>query len=142
MTSEQEKRDLHVPVEDSVVFDEGVFEKIAGRVARETPGVLDVRGNVISRLAGTVSEDLVRAGDGVYAETEAQKVFLHIKIVMAYKAKAPVIFEDIRRQLTTDIKTMTGYDLAQLKVEVVDIFTPEAYHAQRQQTSPKTTDAV
>lgn len=119
------------PLQDTVVFDPGVFEKIAGRVAKETPGILDLGGNVLARLAGPVAEDLPIDKGGIVADIEGDKVSLHMKIVLAYGAKAPDVFAQVRKAIAKDMTRMTGFELAQLTLRVVDIMTPQAYEASK-----------
>lgn len=113
--------------EDSTVFNPQVFEKIAGRVARETPGILEVRGNAISRFAENLKAESSNIGKGIFVESEGQNVVVSMKIVMAYKADAQKIFSKLRKRIAIDIKKMTGFELVELNVQVVDIMTPENY---------------
>lgn len=127
--------------EDSYNFQENVLKKIAGRVAWETSGILDVQSSLFSRLAGSVSDELSQQGDGIQAFIEEDKVSIALKITMAYGARAEEIFAELRKRIADDIERMTGLELAELRVEIVDILTKDEFKlmmAEHSQAAEKT----
>ncbi len=115
--------------EDSFTFADHVIEKIAGIAAREIKGILALKGNFIADFAGGLVQN-DNSGDptrGVSVEVGEKAIVVDLKMIVEYGAPAPEIFERLRSHMTNQLKVMTGMDLVELNVEVVDVMTREEF---------------
>lgn len=122
---------------DSLTFDESVIEKIAGMAAREIGGILDMKGNFISGLTESFSSG-PNPTKGVSAEVDEENVALDIRIILEYGASAPTIFEQLKGHIREQLTLMTGLNLRELNVRVVDVMTRKEWEKQKEPTQPYT----
>lgn len=118
------------PHEDSFVFAENVVEKIAGIAAREIKGILALKSNIISGLAGNIMGDENNSADpkqGVDVEIGGDQVVVSLKAILEYGAPAPEIFNKLRSHIGRQLAVMTGLQLVELNVEVIDVMTREEF---------------
>ena len=118
------------PHEDSFVFAENVVEKIAGIAAREIKGILALKSNIISGLAGNIMGDENNSADpkqGVDVEIGGDQVVVSLKAILEYGAPAPEIFSKLRSHIGRQLAVMTGLELVELNVEVIDVMTREEF---------------
>ena len=118
------------PHEDSFVFAENVIEKIAGIAAREIKGILALKSNIISGLAGNIMGDENTSADpkqGVDVEIGGDQVVVSLKAILEYGAPAPEIFNKLRSHIGRQLAVMTGLELVELNVEVIDVMTREEF---------------
>lgn len=118
------------PHEDSFVFAENVVEKIAGIAAREIKGILALKSNIISGLAGNIMGDENNSADpkqGVDVEIGGDQVVVSLKAILEYGAPAPEIFSKLRSHIGRQLSVMTGLELVELNVEVIDVMTREEF---------------
>lgn len=120
---------------DSLTFDESVIEKIAGLAAREIGGILDMKGNFISGLTESFSSG-TNPTKGVSAEVDEQNVSLDIRIILEYGASAPSIFEQLKSHIREQLGTMTGLNLRELNVRVVDVMTRKEWEKGSEPAQP------
>jgi uncharacterized alkaline shock family protein YloU len=139
--------------QDSYKFSENVIEKISGIAAREIKGVLDLKGSFVNDIiGGLVSESSATPRRGVKAQVGEQNVIVELKMIIEYGAPAPAIFKQLRENVAKQLFVMTGLNLAQLNVEVVDVMTRKEYeqtaarrfsqHAKEQQPYEKSYDQL
>lgn len=114
--------------EDSFIFADHVIEKIAGIAAREIKGILALKGSFISNVTGGIMEgasnDPTR---GVSVEVGDNAVVVSLKMIVEYGAPAPEIFKQLRQHIGQQLSVMTGLNLVELNVEVVDVMTREEF---------------
>lgn len=121
------------PHEDSFVFADSVIEKIAGIAAREIKGVMALKGNIISGLAGSLMNNLDEGNtgadpkEGVHVKIGGGQVVVDLKAILEYGAPAPEIFKKLREHIGRQLAVMTGLDLVELNVEVTDVMTREEF---------------
>lgn len=121
------------PHEDSFVFADSVIEKIAGIAAREIKGVMALKGNIISGLAGNIMNNIEDGNanadpkEGVSVEIGGDQVVVDLKAILEYGAPAPEIFKKLREHIARQLAVMTGLDLVELNVEVTDVMTREEF---------------
>lgn len=118
--------------EDTYTFNNYVLEKIAGIAAREIKGILSLKGNIVSNLTGSIMDRSANPAQGVSVEVGDKDVIVRVKMILEYGAPAPQIFEELRHHMETQINTMTGLDLVELHVEVVDVMTQEEFEEAQQ----------
>lgn len=111
---------------DSLTFDDAVIEKIAGIAAREISGILDMKGNFISGITENFSTG-VNPTKGISAEINENDVIIDVKVILEYGASAPHIFEQLKKHIREQLETMTGLNLRELNVRVVDVMTRKEF---------------
>lgn len=111
---------------DTLSFDDSVIEKIAGICAREVRGILDMKGNFISGLTESFTTG-PSPTKGISADINEQDVVLDLKVILEYGASAPEIFEQLKTHIREQLSTMTGLELRELNMRVVDVMTRKEF---------------
>ena len=102
-----------------LVIDENVVEKISSMAAQKIDGIIDMKGNVLSRIQeGLGGADKTKGVDADIVDDTNAKI--NLDVIMEYGKSAPEIFDDIKKVVGGDLKDMTG-------LNVVDVMTPEEY---------------
>ena len=111
-----------------LTFDNDVIKKIIGQALENVSGLLAVDGGFFSNLTDKlINTDNVTSGINV--EVGKEQVAVDINIIVEYKKSVPEIFEEIKRVITTDINKMTGLEVVEVNVNVIDIKTKEQHEA-------------
>ena len=108
-----------------LVIDENVVEKISSMAAQKIDGIIDMKGNVLSRIQeGLGGADKTKGVDADIVDDTNAKI--NLDVIMEYGKSAPEIFDDIKgcRRRPQD---MTGLNVVEMTVNVVDVMTPEEY---------------
>jgi uncharacterized alkaline shock family protein YloU len=119
---------IHAGEDGNTTISPQVVAKIAGLAIREIDGVHHLApfgaGQQVAALAKTVTRGDIK-DMGVQVEVGTKEVAVDTRIVTNYGASIPQISEDIRRNVTSQILTMTGLQVVQINVDVVDLYFPE-----------------
>ena len=111
-----------------LTFDNDVIKKIIGQALENVSGLLAVDGGFFSNLTDKlINTDNVTSG--VNIEVGKEQVAVDLNIIVEYKKSVPEIFEEIKRVITTDINKMTGLEVVEVNVNVIDIKTTEQHEA-------------
>ena len=111
-----------------LTFDNDVIKKIIGQALENVSGLLAVDGGFFSNLTDKlINTDNVTSG--VNIEVGKEQVAVDLNIIVEYKKSVPEIFEEIKRVITTDINKMTGLEVVEVNVDVIDIKTKEQHEA-------------
>ena len=111
-----------------LTFDNDVIKKIIGQALENVSGLLAVDGGFFSNLTDKlINTDNVTSG--VNIEVGKEQVAVDLNIIVEYKKSVPKIFEEIKRVITTDINKMTGLEVVEVNVNVIDIKTKEQHEA-------------
>ena len=128
---ENEKKDVNKNVEEvkgELTYENKVIQKIIGFSLENISGLLAVDGGFFSNLTDKlINTDNVTSG--VNIEVGKEQVAVDLNIIVEYKKSVPEIFEEIKRVITTDIKKMTGLEVIEVNVNVIDIKTKEQHEA-------------
>ena len=109
-----------------LVIDENVVEKISSLAAQKIDGIIDMKGNVLSRIQeGLGGADKTKGVDADIVDDTNAKI--NLDVIMEYGKSAPDIFDDIKKVVGGDLKDMTGLNVVEMTVNVVDVMTPEEY---------------
>ena len=96
-----------------LVIDENVVEKISSMAAQKIDGIIDMKGNVLSRIQeGLGGADKTKGVDADIVDDTNAKI--NLDVIMEYGKSAPEIFDDIKK-------------VVEMTVNVVDVMTPEEY---------------
>ena len=86
----------------------------------------NVVGNVLSRIQeGLGGADKTKGVDADIVDDTNAKI--NLDVIMEYGKSAPEIFDDIKKVVGGDLKDMTGLNVVEMTVNVVDVMTPEEY---------------
>lgn len=133
MDSVDEKK-TDAPMADSVpaepiyklVIDENVVEKISSLAAQKIDGIIDMKGNVLSRIQeGLGGDDKTKGVSADIVDDAGAK--LDLDVILEYGKSAPQVFDEIKKVVGGDLKDMTGLGVVEMTVNVVDVMTPEEY---------------
>ena len=103
-----------------LVIDENVVEKISSMAAQKIDGIIDMKGNVLSRIQeGLGGADKTKGVDADIVDDTNAKI--NLDVIMEYGKSAPEIFDDIKKVVGGDLKDMTGLNVVEMTV------TPEEY---------------
>lgn len=109
-----------------LVIDENVVEKISSKSAQKIDGIIDMKGNLLSRVQeGLGGDDKTKGVDADVVDEQNAKVDLDI--ILEYGKSAVDVFDQIKDVVGKDIKDMTGLNVIEMTVNVVDVMTPDEY---------------
>lgn len=104
---------------------DGVVAKIAGIATREVDGVHGIGGGA-ARAMGAVRERLGGAsyGQGVSVEVGETQAAVDLDVIVDYGNAIADVADGIRRNVTRSVQTMTGLEVTEVNVSVLDIYIP------------------
>ncbi|MET7643790.1 Asp23/Gls24 family envelope stress response protein [Streptomyces sp. NPDC005426] len=112
----------------TTVIADNVVSTIAGIAVRETEGVHSLGGGA-SRALGTVKDKVSRSSDpsrGVKVEVGEKQTAIDLDIVVEYGAAILDTAKDIRSHVTDAVETMTGLEVVEINIKVLDVHVPGA----------------
>ena len=106
-----------------LTIDENVVEKISSLAAQKVDGIIDMKGNVLSMIQeGLGGNDRKKGVDADVVDENNAKVDL--SIILEYGKSATDVFDQ-------DIKDMTGLNVIEMTVNVVDVMDQEEFNQKR-----------
>ena len=118
--------DVKAEPQYKLVIDEAVVEKVSSKAAQKIDGIIDMRGNVLSRIQeGLGGSDKTKGVDADVVDDQNAKVDLDI--ILEYGKSASDVFDQIKDVVSKDIKDMTGLNVVEMTVNVVDVMTQDEY---------------
>jgi uncharacterized alkaline shock family protein YloU len=116
-----------------------VVAKVAGIAAREVPGVYGFGGGA-ARAFGAITERIPggRASNtqGVSVEVGERQAAVDLTIVVEYGVAIADLARSIRRNVIGAIEQMTGLDVVEVNINVVDLNVPSDDDDQDQDQAP------
>ena len=104
-----------------------VVSKIAGIATREVPGVHGLGGGA-ARTIGSLRERIPGAktnvSQGISVEVGEKQAAVDVTVVAEYGVAIADLAAGIRRNVIGSVERMTGLDVTEVNVEVVDVFVP------------------
>lgn len=114
-----------VDLNSKLKFEKSTIEKIASVAAYQVPGVLALKGGVISGIQETFgSEDMTK---GVSAEIGEKEAAFDISIIMEHGYSAQKVYDDIKEIVSEHIQSMTGLVAVEINLKIVDLRTKRDY---------------
>ena len=92
----------------------------ADSVSAEPVYKLVIDENVVEKIS-----DKTKGVDADIVDDTNAKI--NLDVIMEYGKSAPEIFDDIKKVVGGDLKDMTGLNVVEMTVNVVDVMTPEEY---------------
>jgi uncharacterized alkaline shock family protein YloU len=114
-----------------------VVQKIASLSAREVPGVRELGGGT-ARTIGALRERIPGAGtshsQGVTVEVGERQVAVDLDLLIEYGAAIPALARAVRQNVIGAIEGMTGLEVVEVNINVVDVYLGEDTDATGQRT--------
>lgn len=111
---------------NDLTFEAKVLEKIANYTASNVDGILELKGNFTSGIKDffTSGEDETK---GVSAEVGTKEVALDLEVVAEYGKNIPSAFDKVTKEVTENVKKMTGLTVVEVNMNVNDVLTRSEY---------------
>jgi uncharacterized alkaline shock family protein YloU len=127
-TALTEKGSFRVPAERGrTSIANSVVEKIAGMAAREVIGVHDFGGS-LARSLGAVRERVPGGRPsvtrGVKVEVGERQTAVDLELVVEYGVAITDVAADVRENVIAAVERMTGLEVVEVNVSVVDVHLP------------------
>lgn len=124
-------------------LDDTVVAKIAGMAAREVPGVYGM-GNAARRTFAAIADRIPNAQTNVtggisVAKGETQAA-IEVTVVVDYGASIVEVGNAIRRNVIEQVEGITGLDVVEVNVNVVDVRLPGDDRRDADEPKPATTE--
>ncbi|CAI3323584.1 MULTISPECIES: Asp23/Gls24 family envelope stress response protein [Enterococcus] len=124
-----EKKDTSKPIESvkgELVFEDKVIQKLIVLALDEIDGLLTIDGDFFSNIASKlVNTDSTTSG--VDVEVGKKQVAADLSIVAEYGKDVTSIYEKMKQVISEEVKKMTGLDVIEVNVNVVDVKTKEQH---------------
>lgn len=128
-------------VKGKLTYEDKVVQKIIGISLEKVNGLLTVDGGFFSNLTGKlVNTDNVTSG--VDVEVGEKQVAVDLDIVAKYGKDIHKIYNEIKEIITKEVKNMTGLEVIEVNVNVVDIKTEEQHEEDSVTLQDKMGDAT
>lgn len=109
-----------------LIIDENVVEKISAKAAQQVDGIIDMKGNLLARVQEGLGGEAQTKG--VAADViDDQNVSVDLDIILEYGKSATKVFDSIKDTVGKDINEMTGLNVVEMTVNVVDVMTADEY---------------
>jgi len=120
---------------------DGVVAKIAGLAAREVNGVHGFGGGA-ARAFGAIAERIPGARSsstqGVSVEVGERQAAIDVTVVVEYGVAITELARAIRRNVISGVEQMTGLEVVEVNVDVVDLHLPSDDDDEGDDTSAST----
>jgi len=104
-----------------------VVQKIVGLAAREVPGIYDLGGGA-ARTLGAIRERIPgssqTSGQGVTVEVGQSQAAVDLEVVTEYGMSIADVAKSVRRNVISAVEGMTGLQVTEVNLAVVDIHLP------------------
>ncbi|MEG2477351.1 Asp23/Gls24 family envelope stress response protein [Gordonibacter sp.] len=109
-----------------LIIDETVVEKISAKATQHIDGIIDMKGNLLARVQEGLGGDAQTKG--VAADViDDHYVRIDLDIILEYGKSATEVFDKIKETVGKDIDKMTGLNVAEMTVNVVDVMSKDEY---------------
>lgn len=113
-----------------LLIDEGVVEKISSLAAQKIDGVIDMKGSVFSMIQeGLGGNDRKKGVNADVMDENNAKVDL--SVILEYGKSATDVFEQLKDVIDKDVNEMTGLNVVEMTVNVVDVMDEEEFNQRR-----------
>ena len=113
-----------------LLIDENVVEKISSLAAQKVEGIIDMKGNVLSMIQeGLGGNDRKKGVDADVVDESNAKV--ELSIILEYGKSATDVFDQLKNVIAKDVKDMTGLNVIEMTVNVVDVMDEEEFNQKR-----------
>lgn len=121
--------------ESKLTFEDKVVAKIARIAINDLDGILEMKGNLFDSVAGRFSNEQSTAG--VAVEVGEKEAAVDLQIVLEYGKSAVRLFERIQQVVRENVKSMTGLNVVEVNVNVVDVMTKKEHQQKNNDDSDR-----
>ncbi|HEY9328977.1 MAG TPA: Asp23/Gls24 family envelope stress response protein [Streptomyces sp.] len=110
----------------TTVIADSVVSTIAGIAVRETDGIHSLGGGT-SRAVGAMKDRVSRSTDpgrGVKVEVGEKQAAIDVDVVVEYGTLIREAAKKIRIHVTDAVETMTGLEVVEINIKVLDVHVP------------------
>ena len=128
-------------VRGELTYEDKVIQKIIGLSLDKVPGLLHVDGGFFSNL----TEKIVNTNDvthGVNVEVGKEQVAVDLNVIVEYRKNVPTLYKEIKDVIVSEVAKMTGLEVVEVNVNVVDIKTKEQHEADSVSLQERVTDVA
>ncbi|WP_328327026.1 MULTISPECIES: Asp23/Gls24 family envelope stress response protein [unclassified Streptomyces] len=107
----------------TTIIADTVVATIAGIAVRETDGIYAVGGST-SRALGSVRDRVSRSaspGRGIKVEVGETQAAIDLEVIVEYGEPIADAAKDIRSRVTDAVETMTGLEVVEINIKVLDV---------------------
>lgn len=131
---------VNVAVKGELTFEDKVIQKIIGISLDSVPGLLSINGGFFSSITDKlVNTDNVTSGIDV--EVGKKQVAVDLDIVAEYGRNIEEIFNSMKEVIVEQVNRMTGLDVIEVNVNVVDVKTRAQHEEDSETVQDKAEDA-
>ncbi|MEU9205130.1 Asp23/Gls24 family envelope stress response protein [Streptomyces sp. NPDC048332] len=112
----------------TTVIADSVVSTIAGIAVRETDGIHSLGGGA-TRAVGAMKDRVSRSNDpgrGVKVEVGEKQTAIDVDVVVEYGTLILEAAKKIRIHVTDAVQTMTGLEVVEINIKVLDVHVPGA----------------
>lgn len=134
------KHNTETDIKGQLTFDDKVIQKIVGYSIDRVDGLLGVDAGFIANVKNKiVNSD--NPTEGVDVEVGKEQVAVDLDIIAEYGKDARDIYKQVKSIVQEKIADMTGLDLVEMNVKVVDIQTVKEYSKNQTTLQDRAVDA-
>ncbi|GAB7231492.1 MULTISPECIES: Asp23/Gls24 family envelope stress response protein [Facklamia] len=128
-------------IRGELTFHDKVIEKIVALALKDVPGLLGVSGGFFSNFTGKlVNTD--NSTDGIEVEVGKKQVAVDLDVVAEFGKDVNEIFEAIKKTVSEKVAKMTGLEVVEVNVNVVDVKSREQYKEEQVTVQDRVSDAA
>ncbi|MBO1305180.1 Asp23/Gls24 family envelope stress response protein [Enterococcus sp. 669A] len=126
-------------IRGEVEYDDSVIKKIIAVALDSVDGLLNVDGGFFSNTAKKISNN---ADDTAGIETEVGKkqVAIDMDVVVEFGKDIQEIFKNLKQVVAKEVKQMTGLEVIEVNLKVVDIKTKEEHEKDKETLQDKASE--
>ncbi|GKT04637.1 Asp23/Gls24 family envelope stress response protein [Furfurilactobacillus sp. WILCCON 0119] len=116
-------------MKNTLSYDDGVIEKIAGLAARNVDGVLSLDGGMLSGLTDRFRNQ-ADPTQGIDAEVGQKQVALDMHATVEYGKDIRQLFNQVTSRVVRDIKSFTGLEVVEMNLHINDVMSKREWQEQ------------
>ncbi|MCI5840220.1 MAG: Asp23/Gls24 family envelope stress response protein [Peptoniphilaceae bacterium] len=112
--------------ESKLTFEDKVIAKISRISIEKIDGLLEMKGNLFDSVADRFT-NADQSTAGVDVEVGEKEAAVDLQVILEYGVSAVKLFEEVKKAVKENVKKMTGLDVVEVNVHIVDVMTREEY---------------
>ncbi|WP_421000837.1 Asp23/Gls24 family envelope stress response protein (plasmid) [Carnobacterium maltaromaticum] len=118
-----EKKEL---VTGELVFEDQVIKKITAIALDKVTGLLTIDGGFFSNITEKIVSNK-NSTSGINVEVGKSQVAVDVKVEVEYGKDIHTMYEELKKLVSKEVRSMTGLQVIEVNVTVVDIKSKEEY---------------
>lgn len=113
-------------VTGELIFEDQVIKKITALALDQVTGLLTIDGGFFSNITEKIVSNKNQTS-GINVEVGKSQVAVDVKVEVEYGKDIHVMFEELKELVSKEVRSMTGLQVIEVNVTVVDIKSKEEY---------------